>query len=135
MTKIKDLTVNQGNIEVEGTITEVGETRNFNKYGKELKVSNAILQDSSGSIKLTLWNDDTSRFKEGDKVKITSGYVSEFQGEKQLTSGKYGKIEKISAIKEIDKGDSELQEIEKELGEEEGNTEDIDDSILEEESF
>ena len=27
------------------------------------------------------------------KVKITNGYVSEFQGELQLTTGKFGKLE------------------------------------------
>lgn len=94
--KISDLMAGQGNVEVEGTIIEVGEKRSFNKYGKPLVVSNAILQDDSGTIKLTLWNDDADRFKEGDKIKIVNGYVSEFQGEKQLTSGKFGRIEKLS---------------------------------------
>lgn len=91
--KISELTSGQGNIDVEGTITEIGETRTFNKFGKELSVANAILKDDSGSIKLSLWNEDVTRFKNGDKIKITNGYVNEFQGEKQLTSGKFGKIE------------------------------------------
>lgn len=93
--KISELKSNQGNVEVEGTIKDVGETRNFNKYGRELRVANAILSDDSGSIKLTLWNDDVTRFRNGDVVKVNNGYVSEFQGEKQLTSGKFGTIQKI----------------------------------------
>lgn len=93
--KISELRAGQGNVEIEGIITEIGDTRAFNKYGRELKVSNAILKDDSGAIKLTLWNDDVMRFKEGDKIKIINGYVSEFQGEKQLTSGKFGRMEKI----------------------------------------
>jgi len=92
---ISELNAGQGNVNVEGVIVEKAETRSMNKYGKELRVANAILEDSSGRIKLTLWNDDTSRFKEGDKIKIANGYVSEFQGEKQLTSGKFGSIEKL----------------------------------------
>lgn len=92
---ISELNAGQGNVNVEGIIKEKAETRSMNKYGKELRVANAILEDSSGSIKLTLWNDDTVRFKEGDKIKIANGYVSEFQGEKQLTSGKFGSIEKL----------------------------------------
>lgn len=95
MTKISELMIKQGNVEVEGTITEIGEVRTFNKYGKELHVANAVLQDDSGSIQLTLWNDDAARFKQGDKVKISNGFVNEYQGEKQLTSGKFGSIEKI----------------------------------------
>jgi len=95
MTKISELTTRQGSVEVEGTIKEIEEPRTFNKYGRELRVANALIEDDSGSIKLTLWNDDVDKYKQGDKVKITNGYVNEFQGEKQLTSGKFGKIEKI----------------------------------------
>ena len=95
MTKISELTVGQGNVDVEGTIKEVGEIRSFTKFGRELSVANGILEDDSGSIRLSLWNDDASRFKSSDKIKVVNGYVNEFQGEKQLTSGKFGSIEKI----------------------------------------
>jgi len=91
--KISELKPGQGNIDIIGVIKEVGEERTFNKYGRELRVSNAVIEDESGSIKLTLWNEDCGKFKEGDKVHIINGYVSEFQGEMQLTSGKFGKIE------------------------------------------
>ncbi len=93
--KIKELKTGQGSVEVEGIVEEIGETRSFNKFGRELRVANAILKDDSGSIKLTLWNDDVTRFKDGDKIKVVNGYVNEFQGEKQLTSGKFGRIEKV----------------------------------------
>ena len=122
MVKISELSSGQGNVNVEGIIKELGEPRVFNKFGKELRVVNAILTDDSGSIKLTLWNNDTNRFGEGDSVKIINGYVNEFQGEKQLTSGKFGKIEKVEGTEtnhtktksKKDKSNSEL-----EVGEEE----------------
>lgn len=110
MTKISELTPRQGNVNVEGVISEVGEARTFNKFGKPLVVSNAILKDDSGSVKLTLWNDDASRYKVGDKIKIANGYVGEFQGEKQLTSGKFGKIEKIGEG-EVEEGVDEKSEV------------------------
>ena len=96
MTKISELKTGQGNIDVKGVVKEMGEERTFNKYGRQLSVTNAVLEDESGSIKLTLWNDDARRIKQGDEIEITNGYVNEFQGEKQLTSGKFGKIKKIS---------------------------------------
>ena len=89
---ISELSAGQGNVNVEGTISEIGEVKSFNKFGRELRVANAILKDDSGTIKLTLWNDDVSKFKEGDKIKIENGYVNEFQGESQLTAGKFGKM-------------------------------------------
>ncbi len=111
---ISELTIGQGNVNVEGTITNIGETRSFVKFGKQLTVSNAILTDESGSIKLTLWNDDVIRFKEGDKIKIINGYVGEFQGEKQLTSGKFGSIEKLDGMQQQTLDDSEETETESE---------------------
>ena len=46
-------------------------------------------------MKLTLWNQDIDKVKIGSILKITNGYVNEFQGEKQLTSGKFGKLEVV----------------------------------------
>jgi len=94
--RISELGINQGNVEVEGTITNIGGTRSFSKFGKFMSVCEAILTDDSGAIKLSLWNDDVSRFKSGDRIKLTNGFVNEFQGEKQLTTGKFGRIEKLN---------------------------------------
>ena len=121
---ISELNPGQGNVDVEGTIIEIGEPRTFNKFGRELKVANAILKDDSGTIKLSLWNDDAEKYKEGDKIKITNGYVNEFQGEKQLTSGKFGQIEKVGEGEE--KSDAPAEEpSEKEEASKEEVAEDI----------
>ena len=127
MTKISELTPKQGNVDVEGVITEVGEARTFNKFGRPLSVANAILKDDSGSVKLTLWNDDANKYKAGDKIKIVNGYVGEFQGEKQLTSGKFGKIEKI--------GEGEIEEGVNEKSEVSADSEELEDAPVEEEEF
>tara|TARA_Y100000034_G_C6787089_1_gene352149 strand:- start:12 stop:446 length:435 start_codon:yes stop_codon:yes gene_type:complete len=113
MAKISELTVRQGNVDVEGTIKEIGEIKNFNKFGRELRVADAILEDDSGTVKLSLWNNDVEKFKAGDQVKITNGYVNEFQGEKQLTAGKFGKMEKLGEGEASDSGQEELPNEEK----------------------
>jgi replication factor A1 len=92
---IKDIQTRQGKIDVEGEITDKTESRTFNKFGKEGKVCNATLKDSTGEIKLTLWNDEVDMVNVGDKIKITNGYCGEYQGEKQLSAGKFGKLEVI----------------------------------------
>lgn len=116
--KISELSIGQGNVEVEGTIKEIGETRTFNKFGRNMSVANAILKDETGAIKLSLWNDDITRFKDGDKIKVVNGYVNEFQGEKQLTSGKFGSLEKVNGTKK-EKDESEETESQEEDSEEE----------------
>ena len=92
---ISDLKVGDGKVSVEANVKEVGEARTFNKFGRDLRVSNAVIEDESGSIKLSLWNDDVDKVKVGDKVKIVNGYVGEFNGEKQLTTGKFGSLEVV----------------------------------------
>jgi len=91
--KISELRTGQGSANIEAEVTEVSEAREFEKYGRTLKVATAKIKDDSGEIKLSLWNADIDKVKVGDIVKITNGYVSEFQGEKQLTTGKFGKLE------------------------------------------
>ena len=91
--KISELKPRQGKIEIEVEIVSIDPPREFNKFGNIGKVANAIVKDDSGEMKLTLWNDEIDKVKPGIKVKITNGYVSEFQGEKQLTAGRFGKLE------------------------------------------
>ena len=92
---IKDLKAGQGKADIEAVVKTKGEIRIINKYGKDLELCNATISDDSGEIALTLWNDDADKVKQGDKVKITNGYVSEFNGKLQLTSGKFGKLEVV----------------------------------------
>lgn len=67
----------------------------LNKFGVRMKVAKANIRDDSGEINLTLWNDDSGKFKVGDKIKLENGWVTEFKGNMQVSSGKNGKIEKV----------------------------------------
>jgi replication factor A1 len=110
--KIVDLKAGQGKVDIEVNVKSVSEPRVFNKYGKDLKVANAIVSDDSGEITLSLWNDDVDKVKPNTVVKITNGYVSEFNGQKQLTSGKFGKLEIVGGSSSST--DSETKEVKKE---------------------
>lgn len=108
--KISDLKIGQGKADIEAEVKSIEEPRSFNKFGRELKVANAVVSDDSGEIKLTLWNDDIEKIKIGSKIKITNGYVNEFQGEKQLTSGKFGKLEVVDAEEKDEKAEEPISE-------------------------
>ena len=93
--QIKDIKPRQGKIDIELEIVDIGEIREFQRFGKPGRVASASAKDESGKIILTLWNDEIDMVKVGSKIKITNGYYSEFQGEKQISAGRYGKLEAI----------------------------------------
>ena len=131
---IKDLQVRQGNVDLVVDIVDVGEIRNFEKFGRAGRVATAVAKDETGDIKLTLWNDQIDQVKAGDKVHISNGYVNEWQGEKQLTTGKMGKLEVVNesqeAKEEMTKGPDE-EEDRKIYEEAEKNLEDIEERLEE----
>jgi replication factor A1 len=91
--KIADLKEGTGKVNLEAKVVEKEETREVNtKMGGRTKVANAVLEDDSGSIQLTLWGDDTEKVKQGDTVKIENGFVKEWNNTLQLSVGKYGKM-------------------------------------------
>ncbi|MBS3131352.1 hypothetical protein J4212_02875 [Candidatus Woesearchaeota archaeon] len=100
---VKDLQARQGKVDLALDIVDVSEPREFDKFGKKGRVANAVAKDETGDIKLTLWNDDVDKVKAGDKVKITNGYVSEWQGELQLGTGKFGTLEVVGESEQAKK--------------------------------
>ena len=91
--KISELKAGQGSVEISGELIELGEARTFNKFGTEGRVATARVKDDSGEILLSLWNDQIDKVKQGDVVAIKNGYVKEWQGELQLTTGRQGTLE------------------------------------------
>ena len=98
---IKDLKIRQGNVDIIVDIVDVGEAREFEKFGRAGKVATAVGKDDTGDIKITLWNDQIDKIKAGDQGHITNGYVSEWQGEPQLTTGKFGKLEVVEESEKV----------------------------------
>lgn len=96
MHKIKDLQIKQAKAEIEADVLEIGSVREFQKFGKNGRVANATIKDDSGTISLTLWNDEIDKIKPGSKIRIHNGYVNEWQGQKQIMAGRFGSIDIIS---------------------------------------
>ena len=94
--QIKDLQPRQGKVELTATVAEKGEPRTVNSANFSGTVANAKLKDETGTIKISLWNEQITQVNDGDTIKITNGYVSEYQGEMQLSTGKFGKLEVVT---------------------------------------
>ncbi len=90
---INELQPGPANGEITAVVSEKGSIREFDKFGKKGRVCNAVLEDESGSITLTLWNEEIESLNAGDKIKLSNGWVSEFRGEKQISTGKFGQLE------------------------------------------
>ena len=92
--EIKDLKNGMKRVEVEAVVMEKGNPRQVQSRFKDetYTVADAIVQDETGTIKLTLWNEQIDQVKVGDRIKIENGYVTSFKAEIQLNVGKYGKL-------------------------------------------
>ncbi|HLC46431.1 MAG TPA: SOSS complex subunit B family protein, partial [Candidatus Nanoarchaeia archaeon] len=87
----------QGNVNLIADIVDKAEPRTFSKFGKDGRVANAILKDETGQVKLSLWNEQIEQVNKGDKVEIKNGYVGEWNGELQLSTGKFGTLAVVGA--------------------------------------
>ncbi|MHA1675606.1 MAG: OB-fold nucleic acid binding domain-containing protein [Candidatus Njordarchaeales archaeon] len=90
--KIRDLKIGLGKVNIIARVVKVEEPRVFVRDNKEGRVTEALIRDSTGEFKLTLWDEEVDKVKEGMKIKIENGYVNEFQGEPRLSAGRYGKL-------------------------------------------
>ena len=81
-------------VDVEAKIVEKSETREVrSRYTNETyRVADAVIQDDTGTIKLTLWNEQIDQVNIGDTIRIENGYIRSFRGEIQLNAGKYGTL-------------------------------------------
>jgi replication factor A1 len=81
-------------VDIEAQVTEKAPTREVISRYKDVvhRVADTTIQDETGTIKLTLWNEQIEQVNVNDKIKIENGYVTSFRGEIQLNVGKFGKL-------------------------------------------
>ena len=74
-------------------ITSKGEPRQWANDNGSGKVCSCAGKDESGQeVSVSLWNDQIDEVNEGDKIEITDGWVSEFKGQLQVSTGKKGAL-------------------------------------------
>ncbi len=92
--KIEELRDGMKRVNVVGKIVQKSDPREVRSRYKDetYRVADALIDDDSGTIKLTLWNEQIDRVNVNDRVKIENGYITTFRGEIQLNVGRYGTL-------------------------------------------
>jgi replication factor A1 len=115
-TKVGNLRDSMGSVNVAALATQVSEERGFvRRDGSEGKVRSLLLEDETGTVRLSLWDDDADRAEEideGDLIVVENGYTRAGFGGIDLNVGRNGRIH----IKPDD-FEMELPEIERKVTE------------------
>ena len=75
-------------------IVSKGEERAFASAAGQGTVCSAAGKDDAGEeVSVTLWNEQCKQVNDGDTIVITGGWVSEYKGKLQVSTGKKGALE------------------------------------------
>ena len=95
LTKIKDLTPESKQVNVLAKVVGLSEQREItSRFGEARKLVEATVGDETGTVLLTLWNDQIGQVSKDESVLIDNGYVSLVRGHIRLNVGKYGSFAK-----------------------------------------
>ncbi len=95
--KVSELKANKNVDEIVLKIVEKNEPRQVMKrYGGTARVCDLIGEDDEGGrVQITLWNDEIDMVEVNEIIKITDGWVKEWNNQLQISTGRNGKIEKL----------------------------------------
>ncbi len=102
--KVGELTPQSRSVNVTAKVVSKSEIREIpmGRDGSPHKVCDALVGDETGSVYLTLWDDNIEKVNENDTVKVDNGYVTLFKGNMRLNVGKYGKLAIAESALEVE---------------------------------
>jgi replication factor A1 len=94
MVKVENLTPKSREASIIVKVISKSEVRNVTGRDYSIhRVADATVADETGSIILTLWDDNIDTIQEEATLRITNGYVNLFRGNMRLNIGRYGSFE------------------------------------------
>jgi replication factor A1 len=97
---IRDVRSGMNHVNLKAKILAVAEPRRVvTRYGNYADVAKALIADETGTIKLCLWNEQISAVSVGDTVEIGNARASMFKGERQLTLGMKGLLNRAEGFR------------------------------------
>jgi replication factor A1 len=92
-TSIRDLRTGMSHVNLKAKVLEIPKpTLVYTRLGNSAIVTNALIEDETGKIKLCLWNTQIDSVSVGDTIQIENARTFTFRGEKQLRLGHKGTL-------------------------------------------
>ena len=85
--KVMDLKPEMRNVNIVVRVIEAHEPKVINTRAGQRTISEAVVGDETGRVKLTLWGRAAGSVKEGDAVEIKGAWTTTFRGDVQLNIG------------------------------------------------
>ncbi len=96
--QIRDLRFGMKRIDIKARVLDVPKaTVVYTRYGEYARVTNALIADETGAIKLCLWNERVNAILVDSVVQITNANVTKFRGENQLSLGRNARLSMIES--------------------------------------
>lgn len=96
---IRDLHAGMTQVNLKARVVEIPKPKLvYTRFGNYANVSNALIADETGTIKLCLWNEQIDSITEGDTIHLQNARMTAFKGEKQLNVGKKGTLNSIKEL-------------------------------------
>ena len=94
--RVSDLKYKIGPVNLKARVLEIPQPKAvFTRYGTHALVSNVLIADETGSVRMTLWNQQIKEVSVDDVIKLEKGKVGYFRGERQLKLGRRGSLSVI----------------------------------------
>ncbi|MEM0020967.1 MAG: OB-fold nucleic acid binding domain-containing protein [Fervidicoccaceae archaeon] len=93
--KVMELKQGESSITIKGRVLEANEPKTIETKKGTRTISEAVLGDETGRVKMTLWGDKAGSIEEGQAVKITNAWTTGYRGKVQLNVGASSEITQI----------------------------------------
>ena len=110
--KVETLTPNSRQINTTVKVASKSPVRETvsRRDGSTHKVTDVLVGDETGSVYMTLWDDNIENVKEDDVIDIKNGYIGLFKGSMRLNLGRYGSYSASSSTIESINAENNLSD-------------------------
>jgi len=93
--RIEDLRAGMKNVNLRVRVLEIPEpNRVYTRLGTPALVSNVLVGDETGTMRMSLWNQQINAVSVGDEINIENGRIASFRGELQLRVGRNASLKR-----------------------------------------